>query len=559
MTSVSTDRRFGVNAGMAIKVPCKVATTANITLSGEQTIDGVACVEDDRVLVRTQTTASENGIYYVKSSAWERTPDFDDQKDVTKGTLIPVNQGSIYANCIFNVDTAGMIIPGTTSITFNVISVAALTGLTATANELNYTDVTTPGIAQALKAVVLDANKSISDLGDVAIGGVARSWATMNGVVDVGDYSALVESSNSNMGLALNARQNSGWKYIGNSYASLIDCGYSSGNWIFYTAPSGAAGGAITWTERFKIDNTGVVTISATPSVEGGGYLNMYDYRSSGNGVYFLSVSNFAYNTSSACVWLGKNSSTSRSINAAGTINASGADYAEYERKHGTCDIVAKGDVIGFDEDGLIVDRWSQAKTFGIKSTDPSYVGGDSWGSAEALGIAMPKYPRSEDVTVIPPEESDYNAVLSQMPQIPEEGDEAEIGAYHLEVQRINAEVEALRHDHETAMVKYRESVEFEYRALKEKYDADMKVFNQAVEVARAHVDRIAYSGKVPVNIIGQANVGDFIVPVDDGRGGITGVAVADSVITFAQYLRAVGQVKRILPDGRPEVVVKKA
>ena len=120
MTSVSTDRRFGVNSGLAIKAPCKVATTANITLSGEQTIDGVSCAEDDRVLVRLQTTSSENGIYYVKSSAWERTPDFDDPKDVTEGTLVPVNQGSTYTEAVFRVDTTGTITPGTTSITFSI-------------------------------------------------------------------------------------------------------------------------------------------------------------------------------------------------------------------------------------------------------------------------------------------------------------------------------------------------------------------------------------------------------------------------------------------------------
>ena len=51
MTSTSTDRIDGLSAALAIKAPVRVATTANITLSGEQTIDGVAVVEHDRVLV----------------------------------------------------------------------------------------------------------------------------------------------------------------------------------------------------------------------------------------------------------------------------------------------------------------------------------------------------------------------------------------------------------------------------------------------------------------------------------------------------------------------------
>ena len=46
-----------------VKESCKVATTANITLSGTQTIDGVAVSADERVLVKNQSTAFENGIY----------------------------------------------------------------------------------------------------------------------------------------------------------------------------------------------------------------------------------------------------------------------------------------------------------------------------------------------------------------------------------------------------------------------------------------------------------------------------------------------------------------
>jgi hypothetical protein len=81
-----------------------------------------------------------------------------------------------------------------------------------------------------------------------------------------------------------------------------------------------------------------------------------------------------------AAIYCMKSSSTSRSINAAGTVNASGNDYAEYETKaEGTNDI-AKGDVCGFDVDGLLTDKWSESISFCVKSTDPSFVGGDAWG-----------------------------------------------------------------------------------------------------------------------------------------------------------------------------------
>jgi len=116
VTSTTTDSHFGVNAGKAIKVPCKVASTVNLMLSGEQTIDGVACVEDDRVLAKNQTDGIENGIYVVSSGTWTRAPDWNDVNDVTEGTLISVNQGTTNGRTIWRVTTTGTITPGTTSV-----------------------------------------------------------------------------------------------------------------------------------------------------------------------------------------------------------------------------------------------------------------------------------------------------------------------------------------------------------------------------------------------------------------------------------------------------------
>lgn len=89
-----TDRLYGLVSGAAIKIPCITATTANITLSAAQTIDGVAVVTGDRVLVKNQTDATENGIYAVDSGDWERAKDFDGNNDVVKGTLVYVTDGA---------------------------------------------------------------------------------------------------------------------------------------------------------------------------------------------------------------------------------------------------------------------------------------------------------------------------------------------------------------------------------------------------------------------------------------------------------------------------------
>lgn len=118
MTSATTDRINGLNSGLAIKVPCRVATTANITLSGEQTIDGVAVVAGDRVLVKDQTSGVNNGIYVAATSTWSRDLDFDGSRDVVTGTLVFVLLGTTNAATFWRVSTTGTITIGTTSIAF---------------------------------------------------------------------------------------------------------------------------------------------------------------------------------------------------------------------------------------------------------------------------------------------------------------------------------------------------------------------------------------------------------------------------------------------------------
>ena len=84
-------------------------------------------------------------------------------------------------------------------------------------------------------------------------------------------------------------------------------------------------------------------------------------------------------NAANATVKVRGMATTSRSINAGGTVNASGADYAEYMTKADDCGTIAKGAVCGVDANGKLTDVFANAHSFVIKSTDPSYVGGDVW------------------------------------------------------------------------------------------------------------------------------------------------------------------------------------
>lgn len=102
---------------LGYKNPVRVATTANITLSGTQTIDGVAVVVGNRILVKNQTAAAQNGIYLVASGAWTRTTDFDASADAVPGSFVFVSEGSTQSGK-WNLTTIAPITLGTTSLTF---------------------------------------------------------------------------------------------------------------------------------------------------------------------------------------------------------------------------------------------------------------------------------------------------------------------------------------------------------------------------------------------------------------------------------------------------------
>jgi hypothetical protein len=131
MTNI-IDRREGVSEGLAAKAPVRVATTANITLSGLQTIDGVVLVADDRVLVWQQTEQTENGIYIAGTGTWERAKDFDSQRDISKGTHVFVNEGTLYASLEFFVTSEDPHVVDTDEITFSLGDIGTIDALTGT-------------------------------------------------------------------------------------------------------------------------------------------------------------------------------------------------------------------------------------------------------------------------------------------------------------------------------------------------------------------------------------------------------------------------------------------
>lgn len=108
-------------AKMDFKHSVLVATTANIALSGVQTIDGVLLPADARVLVKNQAAAKENGLYVVSSAGvWKRTQDADASVEVTPGLFVSVETGTVNGDSVWQLVTDAPIVLGTTALLFEM-------------------------------------------------------------------------------------------------------------------------------------------------------------------------------------------------------------------------------------------------------------------------------------------------------------------------------------------------------------------------------------------------------------------------------------------------------
>ncbi|PKH35127.1 hypothetical protein BI292_25975 [Pseudomonas sp. 43NM1] len=104
------------------KQSVRVATTANIALAGLLTIDGIALAAGDRVLVKNQTVAKDNGLYLAAAGVWKRAEDADTNAEVTSALLVAVEQGGALADTRWQLVTDGVIVLGTTPLVFQDVT-----------------------------------------------------------------------------------------------------------------------------------------------------------------------------------------------------------------------------------------------------------------------------------------------------------------------------------------------------------------------------------------------------------------------------------------------------
>jgi len=186
--------------GLTWKESVRVASTGDLTLSGTQTIDGIAVVADDRVLVKNQTDATENGIYVAASGAWSRADDMDASSEFS-GAAVFIQEGTANADTGYVCTNDGDVTIGTDNINFTQFTGAGqLTGgdgIDITGSEISVDldgsslavgasglKVADGGIAGSMiqDGVVANAKLANSTISGVALGSNLNSLSAGNGI-----------------------------------------------------------------------------------------------------------------------------------------------------------------------------------------------------------------------------------------------------------------------------------------------------------------------------------------------------------------------------------------
>lgn len=213
--------------GMDWKDSVVAATTANITLSGTQTIDGIALSADKRVLVKNQTAPAENGLYLVNAGAWVRTPDADNSggSEVTTGLCCLVEQGTVNGGRGYLLSTTGTIVLGTTALTFIQFTAAGAytsgNGIAISGQVISVNLASNSGLT--LGSGALAVNSTIAGNGLTWTAGVL-SVNTIDLADNGGDVSGILGTMNGGTGSQIDAGLvGNGDLLIGNAGTQVFD------------------------------------------------------------------------------------------------------------------------------------------------------------------------------------------------------------------------------------------------------------------------------------------------------------------------------------------------
>jgi hypothetical protein len=188
-----------VAQGLGPKAACQVATTVNISLTGLQTIDGYTTLSGDRVLVKNQSTSSQNGIYIASASAWTRSTDMDVWSEVPGAYTVVLNGGQADTGWVCTASTTGTI--GTTAMPWVQFSGSATyyagTGLTLASNTFSITNTGvsagTYGSASQTVTIIVNAQGQLTSASaqNIAIAATQITSGTIDTARISGSYTGI--------------------------------------------------------------------------------------------------------------------------------------------------------------------------------------------------------------------------------------------------------------------------------------------------------------------------------------------------------------------------------
>jgi hypothetical protein len=303
-------------AGISWKQPVLCGTTANITLSGLQTIDGVTVVAGSRVLVKNQTTTSQNGIYLASATAWSRAPDADTWDELVSA-LVFVESGSTLAGSAWycTIQRGGTL--GTTAITWSNFSVSATysagTGLTLSSYQFSITNtgVTAAAYGSASKTLTATVNAQ-GQLTVLAATDIAIANTQVSGL---GTMSTQAASSVAITGGTINGTA------IGGTTAAAVTGTTITANTQFTGAGTGLTGTA---TSLSIGGNAATATNATTATNLAGGATGSVPYQTSSGATTFLAAGTDGFVlklNAGVPTWAASTSGTVTSVGGTGTVS----------------------------------------------------------------------------------------------------------------------------------------------------------------------------------------------------------------------------------------------
>jgi len=302
-------------AGLSWKQPVLTATSANITLSGLQTINGVTVVAGDRVLVKNQGTASENGIYTASATAWTYAVGADDWAEYV-GAIVFISSGSLNGTAWYCTAQPGGTL-GVTAMNWSNFSVAssytAGTGLTLTGTQFSITNTglaaATYGSASSIPVIAFNAQGQATSVTNTTVTPAVGSITGLG----TGVATWLATPSSANLAAAVSDETGSGSLVFATSPTLVTP--------ILGTPTSGNfSTGTFTW-PTFNQNTTGT---AAKATNLAGGAAGSVPYQSAADTTTFLATgTNGQVLTLASGVpsWATPTTGTVTSVGGTGTVN----------------------------------------------------------------------------------------------------------------------------------------------------------------------------------------------------------------------------------------------